>query len=147
MTECGALRNTKQKALILDCLRESGEGHVTAEEIIDFLKAKGPPVAKSTVYRYLLQLEESGEVRKYLLAEGTPACYQFIGESGPCLEHYHLMCQSCGQIVHFEDAELQKFFGRMQEKAGFHIDGSRTVFYGLCGSCLEGVETREESGR
>ncbi len=136
--ENGALRNTRQKALISGCLQEGGEGHITAEEIIDMLKAKGTPVAKSTVYRYLSQLEEGGEVRKYLLAEGTPACYQFIGESGPCLEHYHLMCQSCGQIVHFESAELQEMFAGMRASAGFHIDGSRTVFYGRCAACLQG---------
>lgn len=147
MTEYGVLRKTKQKALIFNCLRENGESHLRAEDIIDMLKARGTPVAKSTVYRYLSQLEEGGEVRKYLLAEGAPSCYQFIGESGPCLEHYHLMCQACGRILHFEDAELQRIFDGMREKAGFYIDGSRTVFYGLCASCFDGAEPRKERGQ
>lgn len=131
------LRETKQKRLILCCLRSAAEGHVTADKIVDELKAKGTPVAKSTVYRYLSQLEESGEVRKYLLSENSPACYQFVGASESCSAHYHLMCQACGQIVHFENAELREIFSGVRERAGFHIDGSRTVFYGLCEKCLK----------
>jgi len=137
VTENIVLRETRQKRLILSCLRESKAEHVTAEAIAGDLKAKGTPVAKSTVYRYLAQLEESGAVRKYLLAEGSPACYQFIGEDGPCLDHYHLMCRACGRIVHFNDAALRSVIDGMRERAGFGIDGSRTVFYGLCGACLD----------
>lgn len=147
MAESVVLRKTKQKHLILGSLRNASEGHVTAEKIVDELKAKGTPVAKSTVYRYLAQLEGSGEVRKYLLSENSPACYQFIGANGACFEHYHLMCQTCGQIVHFENAELQEIFSGMRERAGFHIDGSRTVFYGLCEGCLGENKGREEIQR
>lgn len=129
-------RNTKQKALILDCLKSSGDEHITAEEIIDRLKENGTPVAKSTVYRFLAQLEESGDVRKYLLVEGSPACYQFIGDAGPCLVHYHMMCKECGQIVHFENSDLQLLFANMAKECGFSIDGGRTVFYGLCRDCM-----------
>lgn len=144
MTECGIMRKTKQKALIFDCLRENSENHMRAEDIIGMLKGRGTPVAKSTVYRCLSQLEESGAVRKYLISEGAPACYQFIGASGPCLEHYHLMCQECGQIVHFEDAELRGFFDDMRRSAGVYIDGGRTVFYGLCASCFGASRAGEE---
>jgi len=128
-------RNTKQKALILDCMKDHNGEHITAEEIIDILKTNETPVAKSTVYRYLSQLEESGLVRKYLLTENQPACYQFICENTICQEHYHLMCQSCGQIVHFENSALQGLFESINSTDGFIIDGRRTVFYGLCKSC------------
>lgn len=131
-----AARNTKQKALILDCLKSWDAEHVTAEEIVDRLKERGTPVAKSTVYRYLAQLEEGGEVRKYLLAEGAPACYQFVGE-GPCAEHYHLMCQACGEIVHFSSPELERVLGKVNDDGGFRVDGVRTVFYGTCCRCTK----------
>jgi Fur family ferric uptake transcriptional regulator len=117
----------------------AGKRHVTAEEIVDELKALGTPVAKSTVYRFLASLEECGEVRKYLLKEGSPACYQFIGGVGSCAEHYHLMCKECGGIVHFESAELQRVLKNARGHAGggrFRIDGPRTVFYGTCPECL-----------
>jgi Fur family ferric uptake transcriptional regulator len=124
--------------LILDCLESAGKRHITAEEIVDILKSGGTPVAKSTVYRFLASLEENGDVRKYILAEGNPACYQFIDKHGSCTEHYHLMCKNCGRIFHFESPELQRIFADMrssQTGEGFVIDGCRTVFYGTCGAC------------
>ena len=131
-----ASRNTRQKALILEAFESLGRAHVTAEEIIDTLKKNGTPVAKSTVYRHLAQLEESGELRKYLLPEGCSACYQFVDKSSKCMEHYHLMCKVCGRIVHFESSALEDIFRGMRESSGFCIDGIRTVFYGLCTDCL-----------
>jgi Fur family ferric uptake transcriptional regulator len=128
---CGLPRNTKQKNLILDCLKTSEKNHVTADEIIDVLKARGTPVAKSTVYRFLASLEESGDVRKYVIAEGSPACYQFIDKGGACVEHYHLMCKDCGGIVHFENAELQAILEKLS------VDGPRTIFYGTCSNCVQ----------
>jgi Fur family ferric uptake transcriptional regulator len=132
------LRNTKQKNLILDCLKSSEKDHVTADEIIDILKANGTPVAKSTVYRFLASLEEGGDVRKYVLAEGSPSCYQFIDKSGGCVEHYHLLCKDCGGIVHFENQKLHEIFRDLRDARSGEtllIDGPRTIFYGTCSKC------------
>ena len=129
-------RSTKQRALILKSLESMGRSHVTAEEIIDSLREKGTPVAKSTVYRHLAQMEESGELKKYLLVDGSSACYQFVGDTPQCREHYHLMCKECGSIVHFASRELEDLFSGMRESSGFCIDGIRTVFYGVCKECL-----------
>ena len=135
-----ACRNTRQKKLILDCLASDAEHHFTADEIVDILKSRRTPVAKSTVYRSLGMLEESGEVRKYFLSEFNSACYQFVSDAEACAEHYHLMCVSCGRVVHFESAELGRAFQEIksaQKPGGFFVDGRRTVFYGRCGECPE----------
>ena len=108
---------------------------MTADDIIDYLKKKNMPVAKATVYRYLARLEESGLVKKYIISEQQPACYQYLGGSEPCLSHFHLMCQVCGQIEHFENDFLQKMFGDIKINEGFFIDGRKTVFYGTCKRC------------
>ncbi|MDR0764415.1 MAG: transcriptional repressor [Synergistaceae bacterium] len=133
-----ARRNTRQKKLILDCLASDAGRHFTADEIVDILKSEGAPVAKSTVYRSLAALEASGEVRKYFLSEFSSACYQFVADAKACAEHYHLMCVSCGKVVHFESAELGRAFREIesaQTPGGFFVDGRRTVFYGRCGEC------------
>ena len=112
---------------------------MTADDITDYLKKKKMPVAKATVYRYLARLEESGLVRKYIISESTqqPACYQYLNGGEPCLSHFHLMCQLCGQIEHFENDALQKLFGDIKIDNGFFIDGRKTVFYGTCKSCTK----------
>jgi Fur family ferric uptake transcriptional regulator len=136
--QCFAPRNTRQKNLMLACLKSLGKTHVTANEIMDALRAKGTPVAKSTVYRFLASLENEGELRKYLVSEGNSACYQFMDKSGGCVEHYHMMCHECGGIVHFENRWLGKIFQGLRDSASgekLSIDGPRTVFYGTCPKC------------
>ncbi len=139
----GLSRRTRQKTLILSSLESLGkDSHVTADEILDNLKKNGTPVAKSTVYRFLAQLEESGELRKYFLSEGSSACYQFIGEDSPCAEHYHLICKKCGDVVHFESKDLSQIFEGIRERKGFRIDGARSVFHGLCRDCASQEEDK-----
>jgi len=127
---------------------------MTADDIIDFLKDKKIPVAKATVYRYLARLEESGHVKKYIISESNqqPACYQYIGGNEQCMSHFHLMCQTCGQIEHFENDILQKMFADIKNNDGFLIDGQKTVFYGMCRVCTkekikENKENREKKGQ
>ncbi len=129
------LRNTKQKEWILNCLKEYRGDHITAEEIVDILKTKKTPVSKATVYRFLSFLAESGVVRKYLVSDNQSACYQFIGENKECQAHYHLICDMCGQIVHFENVELSTFLNKFNAKSEFSIDGAKTAFYGKCRAC------------
>ena len=129
-------RNTRQKALILKTLSESTT-HLTAEEIIDILKNNDEKVGRATVYRYLKELEASGRVRKYSLGEKGCACYQFIGESSDCHEHYHLMCESCGKLEHIESDAIKSFSESALKNFGFEIDEGRTIFYGFCKNCKE----------
>lgn len=110
---------------------------MTAEDIVDALKEKKLPVAKSTVYRYLAYLEESGLMKKYVISEQQPACYQYLGDNEKCMSHFHLMCQICGQIEHFENDDLQNIFDGIRYGEGFFIDGRKTVFYGTCKSCTK----------
>ena len=131
------IRNTKQKNIILEYIKEKSGVHMTADDIADALKSKKMPVAKSTVYRYLAYLEEAGLVRKYIVSEQQPACYQYLGNDETCMEHFHLMCQLCGQIEHFETDVFQKIFEDIKKKEGFFIDGRKTVFYGTCKSCTK----------
>ena len=135
MEKAASGRNTRQKSLILDCLRELGQEHITAERLVEQLKERKTPVAKSTVYRFLSQLESGGLVRRYVLTDSQSACYQFVGGDEMCMRHYHLMCQSCGRIVHFESGLLAGTLSGIASKGGFSIDGGKTVFYGLCGEC------------
>jgi Fur family ferric uptake transcriptional regulator len=123
--------------MILECIKEKSGEHMTAEDITDALKAKKMRVAKSTVYRYLGYLEDVGLVKKYIISEQQPACYQYLGNDEACLTHFHLMCQACSQIEHFENDMLQILVEDIKNKDGFFIDGRKTVFYGMCKSCTK----------
>jgi Fur family ferric uptake transcriptional regulator len=128
-------RNTMQKNRILNCLIEHKNQHITAEEIMDIQKQKGTPVGKATVYRFLKQLENEGYVKKYSITEGISACYQYLGNDSLCNEHYHLMCNLCGDVIHFESSIIGEFVNSIYKENGFLIDERKTVFYGTCRAC------------
>ena len=57
------LKLTPQRRLIVDFI-DNTETHLTAEDIITYVQSKMPEVNKSTVYRILELLEETGDVLK-----------------------------------------------------------------------------------
>ena len=69
-------RNTRQKSMILEYLKDRQDTHVRAEDIIHDLNEGEERVGKTTVYRVLKSLETEGKIRKYTLSEKSPACYQ-----------------------------------------------------------------------
>ena len=129
-------RHTRQRNQILTVLRQNSETHLTAEQITAALKTQGVPVGHATVYRFLKQLEESGAVKRYTLADNA-ACYQWVGENSGCNEHYHLLCNRCGGVTHIESELLSHFKQDVQTDYRFAIDERKTVFYGQCGACAE----------
>lgn len=128
-------RNTRQKALILDYIREHQDRHVRAEDIINDLNVGEEKVGKTTVYRVLKTLEAEGRIRKYTLSEKSPACYQYSGGHPECMNHYHLMCSQCGKLIHFNSALMAQLAEEMMAKEAFAVDESKTVFYGCCKEC------------
>lgn len=134
--------NTKQGELIFGLLRESGGRHMTAEDISRSLSENGFKVGKATVYRHLEKLISDGKVRKFVLHDGESACYQFVGDSGECCNHYHLKCSRCGKLLHVECDFLDEVAKHIFEHHGFTLSEENTVLYGVCADCAE--ETEDE---
>ncbi len=128
-------RNTKQKKAILDCMRGFGSEHFTADELLAALKADGTAVGRATVYRALAKFEVEGAVKRYCLHDDACTCYQFIGADSECLEHYHMRCDRCGCLLHFDSEALDALLAAIAVEHRFAIDGRRTVFYGVCTEC------------
>lgn len=129
-------RNTRQKKLILDCLKNNKHHHLTAEDMTDVLKANKTPVGKATVYRYLAVLESTGQVRKYNIAEKSSACYEYICDCPDCNAPFHLICRHCGEIFHFQSELMKAAFDETAQKEGLMISSSNTLFSGICKACF-----------
>lgn len=134
--------DTKQREMILVCLRDNQNEHLTADEICDILKGCGSKVGKATLYRFLKLMEESGEIKKYRFSEKSAACYQYLGKNAVCNTHYHLMCENCSKVIHIESREIDKFIDGIEKNEKFSIDVRKTVFYGLCAQCNPCVGNR-----
>ncbi|MBQ8905956.1 MAG: transcriptional repressor [Ruminococcus sp.] len=133
---------TRQKEQIHAYLLANRARHFTAQNISDYLSAQGSPVAAATIYRYLEQLVERGEIRKYYLDEKSGACFEYVGADDECRSHFHLKCVCCNRLIHTDCDFLQELDGHIFDHHGFHVDHSKTVLYGICRDCSESEEEK-----
>lgn len=127
--------NTKQKKLIKTILTDNKHRQLTCDEISDMLKNEGTPVGKTTVYRFLQKLSESGEVRKFTDTDGKSTSFQYIDKELNCEGHLHLRCTECGKLFHLGCDFMNGVGEHIQKHHRFKIDNSKTVILGLCENC------------
>ena len=130
--------NTKQQECITQYFIDNKDKHITASEICSFFKSAGSPVSTATVYRCLDRLCNQGIIKKYVIDNDAPACYQYVGSHENCHEHLHLKCTKCGTLFHIDCAQASGIHSHVLEHHDFEIDNSKTVFYGLCSKCRKG---------
>ena len=126
---------TRQKELILTCLKDNADRHVTAEMIVGYLKEQGEPVGQTTVYRCLDRLAQDNRVMKYAAPEGASACYRYVEQPENHRNHYHLVCVGCGRMIHLDCSEIDGLQKHMLAEHQFVLDNLKTVLYGRCESC------------
>ena len=126
--------HTKQSRLVLDCFIKNKGNHMTIEDICLYLRSAGTPVSTTTVYRQVQKLSDEGIITKYSVDQGSGACYQYNGEN--CRMHFHLKCVKCSELFHAECDYIDSVQNHIFEHHGFKVDNSKTVFYGICQSCL-----------
>lgn len=131
---------TKQKKLILDILMNSKEKQLSCDEIEEQLKNNGTPVGKSTVYRYLISLQNEGKVRKFNSDTGKSASFSFIEDEEECSKHLHLRCLCCGEFTHLDCKLMDEVSLHLTKEHKFRIDNNKTVLYGLCDKCSKSKE-------
>ncbi len=126
---------TRQRGIIEKCMQDNKNRHLTAEDIIELLKAQNCVVGRTTVYRTLERLIKENKVRRYETGNGLSACFQYVEADTFCCEHFHLQCTSCGKLFHVECEHLSSIGAHIKSEHGFSVDKTRTVFYGLCDNC------------
>lgn len=124
-------RNTKQRKLVLDAVRQS-YNHPTADEIYNAVRAQDDKISRGTVYRNLNLLADAGEI----LSIKTPGGSRFDRTIEP---HAHIICTSCSRVIDVPlpfDAQLD---AKASEQIGWNVTSHYTIFEGLCptaGRCL-----------
>lgn len=123
------LKVTKQRMAILEGLN-SGQAHVTAQEVFEVVNEKNPEIGFATVYRFLRKLTEENYVTEVRMG-GLPARYELT----PARHHDHLTCVRCGKIVEFENPEIEKLQVVIAKEHGFKLTDHVLELYGICPHC------------
>ncbi len=122
------LKLTPQRRLIIDIIHDSEE-HLTAEEILDYVRARMPGVNKSTVYRTLELLEELGCVFKSELGD------RFIYHHAEEGHHHHLVCQTCGRSLECDEGLFLPVERALDAEYGFQAEFKHMLVNGICRDC------------
>ena len=137
---------TAGRQRLLEFLEIHPDRQFTADDLcgeLDSMTAKNAETAetagknktrKSTLYRHLSELCAEGTVRKYRSDTQSAYVYQYVGQ-GDCSRHFHLKCQSCGQLVHLECTVSEELLSHIASHHGFEVDSGRSILYGLCNAC------------
>ena len=131
------LRITTQRQIIIDTVF-STEEHFTAEQLLEWSRAKDSSISRATVYRTLPLLTESGLVREMDFGKD----YKFYDPNyAEHPNHNHIICNDCERIVEFESDKLERLESEITQKLGFSIKAQRLQITANCevlkkaGSC------------
>ena len=125
------LRNTAQRALIMDVIRH-GQGHLDADEVYRQAKRKQPRLSLSTVYRTLQKLKGLGVIEELHFTE-----QHHHYEIKPRTHHHHLECLGCGKIIEFKYPLAELVKKEVRTAKDFEITGSEVRMTGYCADCQE----------
>ena len=122
-------RLTPQRLAMLRIIAES-EGHPSAEQIYDLIKANFPTTSLATIYKTLSLLKERGEVLELTFAN-VGSRY----DGNKPYPHPHVICTKCGQILDAEFPAVAELTEEMAQQTGYEITHHQLNFFGLCPKC------------
>jgi len=134
LAEAGYRRGGARRAVI--GLLSQQECALSALDIEDRLRAGGRQVGRASIYRVLEELEELGLVTRLDLGTGT-AMFEAVDPAGD-RHHHHLLCDDCGDLVPFSDAELERVIGRVSKRLPYAVSSHDVTLHGSCETCNSG---------
>lgn len=127
--------HTKASEYISQFIKTKLEHGFTASELSEFLKENGINVNKTTIYRNLDKMTESGQLIKHKSMVGEGFIYQPAEEENHCAEHIHFQCCKCGSVIHLSDKKTIEYLKSISESLGLQIDLHLSSLNGLCEKC------------
>jgi Fur family ferric uptake transcriptional regulator len=127
----GYRRGGARAALI--ALLDAQRCALSAAEIEDALRGDGStrPVARASIYRILEELEALRLITRVEVGQGL-ARFEAAREEG---HHHHMVCDDCGQVIPFEDPDLETSIQKLADRVTFTVAEHDVVLHGACADC------------
>ena len=122
---------TEERLNIIDTFLDTEE-HVTLDDMIDLLKKAGYDYQPDFVRQCLNRFVEHGFAQKKTF-EGQAPRYEHhhLGK-----HHDHFICTKCGNIIEFDNDEMEKLQLKIASNLGFHMLQHKMEIYGICSGCM-----------
>ena len=110
---------TKQRALITEVFFDPKKRseHPTVEELYLRVKERDPTIGYATIYRTLKLLVDAGLALPNRIGEDLTRYEPEV----PGEHHDHMICDTCGLIVEFEDEEIERLQEEIAKRLGFKL--------------------------
>jgi len=118
------LKATLPRIRILQILEESDQKHMSAEDVYKALIDAGEEVGLATIYRVLTQFEAAGLVMRHNFDSGHSVFEVDEGE-----HHDHMVCSETGEVVEFQNEQIEKLQRDIAEKHGYELIDHSLVLY------------------
>jgi len=128
-------RVTPQRVALLRLLAAS-DGHPSASDLYDQLRAQFPTTSLATVYKTLDLLKGLNEVLELGFSHDDN---RYDGNNP--YPHPHLICVRCRKIIHPDVSMAQDLVQQVARQSGYQIVSHRLDFSGVCPDC----QRREQS--
>jgi Fur family ferric uptake transcriptional regulator len=131
LLESITLDRVQERLEILDVFLDT-EDHVTVEELLSLLNARGFQLERDFVRRSMDGMVDLGFAQREAFKD-QPIRYEHrhIGR-----HHDHLICTKCGKIMEFASDEMEGLQEAIASRAGFLMLQHKMEIYGLCAQCL-----------
>jgi Fur family ferric uptake transcriptional regulator len=127
--KCG-IKNTKQRNILLDILREE-KGPLTAEEIFSKARKVDQHINLSTIYRTLNIFVSKNIAVKLNVEQENKSMFQL-----KILDHDHyIICVSCHKKVSIDHCPIIGYEHFIKERTDFDIIGHKLEIFGYCPKC------------
>ena len=118
------MRMTGQRRIISRVLSEA-EDHPDVEEVYRRANAQDKRISLSTVYRTVRLFEGVGILERHEFGDGR-ARYEEAGHG----HHDHLINIATGEVIEFQNAEIERLQEAVARELGFSLIGHRLELFG-----------------
>jgi Fur family ferric uptake transcriptional regulator len=130
LADAGYRRGGARRAL-LELLDEQSCA-LSAIEIEDILRHRRRAVSRASIYRILEELDGLGVVQRVEIGQ-TMVRYEPVRAGHG--HHHHLVCDHCGVLRPFHDAELERAIEGLSARVPLNVSDHEVVLHGACADC------------
>ena len=116
---------TDQRRIIAKVMSEASD-HPDVDELYNRVLLIDPKISIATVYRTVKLFEESGILTKHEF-KGGKARYEELNEG----HHDHLIDVKSGEIIEFDNKEIEKLQKKVAKKHGYTLVDHKLELYGV----------------
>lgn len=130
------MKMTEQRRVIARVL-SSAHDHPSVDELHRRVAEIDPRVSLATVYRTVRLFEEANIIERHDFRDGRSR-YEMTSED----HHDHLIDVQSGEVIEFQNEEIEALQRTIAERLGFKLVGHRLELYG---KALRSAKDRRES--